>query len=379
EQTLVQTAQQAFMKVLDKLLEGKKDGGGSPGGGSPGGGSPGGGKPEDPKGQLGNGAATPAGNQGNGTTIAKGDKAVPAAKAATGAEKSVTGQASVHEASRAKVDSVMARFEAGTNGEVTGIVNRIKPAVQKGSELKLGDMAKPVEEANARVEEFKKAIDAEKTRMDGEVSLAAAGKEKLGGHTAKPNSLEPTQYDLEGGKSLTERSGQAPKGPTAPQPFDPAAGVKAAEDALKAAEANKKLVADAQAALTELNAFDKMPPEAKATLTKLISPQIANMDAALNDIISGSKSYIENMKAVKEHTEAAGKQLEALVKENDKLQEKVTEAYKKGAELSKEWHGTRPEEYLTKKKTAETAFETAGKEAKRGGSAAEKIKKTVIE
>lgn len=53
EQTLIQTAQQAFLKVLDKLLEGKKDGekggggGGSPGGGG-GGEKPPAGKPEAP-------------------------------------------------------------------------------------------------------------------------------------------------------------------------------------------------------------------------------------------------------------------------------------------------------------------------------------------
>ncbi|MBI3296605.1 MAG: hypothetical protein HYZ75_00460 [Elusimicrobia bacterium] len=65
EQTLVQTAQQAFLKILDKLLEGKKkeEGGGGGGGGGPSGGA--GGAPTGPK-PKDDTALPSAGNLGSG-------------------------------------------------------------------------------------------------------------------------------------------------------------------------------------------------------------------------------------------------------------------------------------------------------------------------
>jgi hypothetical protein len=374
----VQTAQQAFMKVLDKLLEGKKDGaapGGSPGGGPSG--SPGGGKdPAAGQGSLGSVASTPAAGPG-GAEIAKGEKAVPAVKAAKTAKDSVRSAKESYDKSSVNVAKLLEPFKAGTNGpKVDAAVGKVKSA--EGTTLTAAGLAPALQVADSKVKDFKEKIEAEAKRMEAEAKLAGDAATALGGHKTEGTGDDEKYTDPK--TKVESRSGNAPAGQKPPAEYDPANAVKAAEAVIARAEENKKKVSTAQEGLKALDGLPEMPATAKPTLAS-IGKELATMNSSAEEAIRSAKGYIENLKAVQQYTRTASQELTNLMPTNDQAQKDVTSSLEQAARTSGAWSGSvkqkpGPKESQEGDVAALTKAQAA---AQKGKTAAEKIKTGAIE
>ena len=174
EQTLVQTAQQAFLKVLDKLLEGKKDGGGgSGGGGSGGGGSPPGGK--DPaKDPANRDAALPDGGvarptqppPAGETPVGQSDAAIPSAQELGTANKALGTQVS---------------HLGSLKGTLDTYVGAIDPNDQYGKQIHppAASAQKKVSDAAAAYEDVKGQLASAKGQIDSSNEKIGAANTKI--------------------------------------------------------------------------------------------------------------------------------------------------------------------------------------------------------
>lgn len=371
EQTLVQTAQQAFMKVLDKLLEGKKDGAG--GGGSGGGGSPpGGGAPGGKEPPAGSPAGTPsAGRGGLGAvrTVAK-----PAS--ADGIKGQITAAESTHK------DTDQSLGELGQNA---GVLKSKAATLAASSDPRLQSLAKPLEaaasdlaaaektlreqiaEAKKPLENHKEIQKALETKVKGlkeAGTLGAAGSDLAMAEPAKLTDDGTTYTGKASGKDAGAKADEAKaKADAAKHDYKAADFPKDSKGSGELAANIEKRIAAVESALT-LDANARVDPAIQASLAAAKAELAGILRQAAQNVRVADKNLQTAVDASKESATRANQVQQGYAAAQyaaGKAAEDLKKAAGKIDPLSDKWKGKVADhpEYKEEKTTLEGDIKTA--------------------
>ena len=301
EQTAIQTAQQAFLKILDRLLKGNE---GEKGGGGSGGGSPGGGK-EDPKAPPGEGQGTaqPVGDTGSQAGKVE-SVANPAKRAAASAGRDMIGAGGQFDSAKGQVTLWAEKLPADhpLKGELAKLSEESLAAYGKDSPV-----TGAAREAGTHIRTVKNGIDAEVKRL-GDV------KTKIGEIAGKAKEESRTEYESAQKDGLPK---ELKEGKEITGDYDPSAAAKALRaDAEKAKELEKKVGAVLGKVPTSLDAVKIKGGGAETELATLRT-NLTTMESEAGTWAAKAEVMASNLEAVQKATTEAKTAVNKQITSND--------------------------------------------------------------